>query len=324
MAEPFAKPKPTLEQVESWLTGHHGREIEELEPVTGGFWSSAFFYRLGSDELVLRLGDTPDGFEIDAAAMAFNRPGLPVPEVVETGRALGVHFAVSRRHRGSFIEVASLEDADSVALALGSVLAGLRSVPSSSDAAVVWYEPPGRHQMSWRDWLRSGLVDDPARRVSGWRAKLDTQPRVKALFQNCESRIEELLPSCPERRDLVHGDLLHQNVLISDEDPSQVTAVFSWKCSVRGDFLFDVAWCTFWAAWLPPIAAAKCWEQTLAAGDLSEADWVDGALRHHCYELQIAASHIGWYLWTEDTRELNRLVEVTEPLLARGPLPERS
>ena len=42
------------------------------------------------------------------------------------------------------------------------------------------------------------------------------------------------MEACPERRDLVHGDLLHGNVLVSP-DARRVEAVLSWKCSVRGD-----------------------------------------------------------------------------------------
>ena len=99
--------------------------------------------------------------------------------------------------------------------------------------------------------------------MSGWRATLAADPELDDLYRRCEQRIGELLDACPERRDLVHSDLLHQNVLVSD-DWSRVTAVFSWKCSVRGDFLFDVAWCTFWSAWHPGIAAIDLWGRTIA------------------------------------------------------------
>ena len=174
--------------------------------------------------------------------------------------------------------------------------------------------------MTWRLWLRGGLVDNPDARVSGWRAKLASDSRLDALFRNCERRIEELLPLCPERRDLVHSDLLHQNVLVAD-DATRVTAIFSWKCSARGDFLFDVAWCTFWGPWHPGIAAADLWHRTLAAGDLSENDLVNAASRHHCYELQIAASHLGWNAWTGDDEGLAAVADAAEATLERGPLP---
>lgn len=100
------------------------------------------------------------------------------------------------------------------------------AVPAKADEAVVWYDPEASADVTWHAWLRSGLVDDPDARVSGWSAKLASNSRLDALFKTCESRIEKLLPACPERRDLIHGDLLHQNVLVSDS-ATQVTGIFS-------------------------------------------------------------------------------------------------
>jgi aminoglycoside phosphotransferase (APT) family kinase protein len=131
-----------------------------------------------------------------------------------------------------------------------------------------------------------------------------------------------LIEACPERRDLVHGDLLHGNVLVSP-DATRITAVFSWKCSVRGDFLFDAAWCTFWSPWYDGIAAAHPLAGLLTALDVGadRSALVDAAVRHHCYELHIGFTHLGWNIWTGDSANLaataGRLAEVLE----RGPLP---
>ncbi len=314
------KPQPTTAQIASWLAIRHDGAVSDLTPVAGGFWSSAFVYRIGADEFVLRISDMHEGFEIDAAAMLFAGPDLPVPAVVETGNALGAYFAISRRHPGRFIEASSVHEAEGVGIALETLLAAMRSVPATPSDPVLWYEADASAGLTWRGWLLSGLVDDPNARVSGWRAKLASNPRIDALFRSCESRIRELLCTCPERRDLVHGDLLHQNVLVADDDAARVTAIFSWKCSVRGDFLFDVAWCTFWGAWHAAIAATDLWHRTLAAADLRESDLVDAEFRHHCYELQIAASHLGWHAWTGDDRELAAVVRAAERILERGPL----
>lgn len=313
------KPQPTTAQIASWLAVRHSGVVSGLAPLTGGFWSSAFGYRVGGNEFVLRLSDMPEGFAIDAAAMRFTAPDLPVPVVVERGTALGAHFAISRRHSGRFIETSSVQEARAVGGALEVLLAAMRAVPGTAGDAVLWYDPEASAGLTWHAWLRSGLVDDPKARVSGWRAKLASNPRIDALFRACEIRIEELLPACPERRDLVHGDLLHQNVLVAD-DAARVTAIFSWKCSIRGDFLFDVAWCTFWGAWHPAIAAAGLWHRTLVAADLGEGDLVDAPSRHHCYELQIAASHLGWNAWTGDNPGLADVADATERTLERGPL----
>ncbi len=73
------KPQPTTAQVARWLAIRHEGAISDLTPLSGGFWSSAFAYRVGADELVLRLSDMGEGFAIDAQAMRFAAPNLPVP-----------------------------------------------------------------------------------------------------------------------------------------------------------------------------------------------------------------------------------------------------
>ncbi|MCP4419775.1 MAG: aminoglycoside phosphotransferase family protein [Chloroflexi bacterium] len=310
---------PSIEQISAWLNGQHNAEIGDLISLSGGFWSSAYAYRVRKQDFVLRLSDMAEGFAIDKAAMRFNSPNLPVPNVVDTGEALGLNFAISERHYGRFIETTSGDEGSAVGNALETLLAAMRAVSTSEDDAVIWHDQKGSINMTWRSWLTSGLVDNPDVRVSGWRAKLAENPIIYNLFTSCESRIHELLPTCPERRDLIHGDLLHQNVLISN-DVSQVTAVFSWKCSAYGDFLYDVAWCTFWSDWHPGIAASDIWNRTLIALDLTEADLINASLRHHCYELQIGASHLGWNAWTDNQKELEAVARTLEHILAKGPL----
>ena len=56
-------------QIESWLATRHDGAVSDLAPVDGGFWSSAFVYRVGAEEFVFRISDMREGFEIDAAAM---------------------------------------------------------------------------------------------------------------------------------------------------------------------------------------------------------------------------------------------------------------
>ena len=313
------KKSPPIQQVASFLSRHHAAPIADLLPLSGGFWSSAFAYRVGTDELVLRLSDTGDGFQIDQAAMRFAGPQLPVPEVLSLGQAMGRHFAISRRHYGRFVETTTAQEGVAVGNALGKLLAAMRGVPTSPHDPVVWYAP-NDPPIGWHTWLGNGLIDNPTATVSGWRARLAADPAMDRLFRACESRFHALLAACPERRDLIHGDLLHQNVLVSD-DAVRITAVFSWKCSALGDFLYDVAWCTFWSPWHPGIAAADLWPRTLAADDLTEFDLQDAPLRHHCYELQIGASHLGWNAWTNNQSGLDEVAKVLEKTLQRGPLP---
>ena len=301
-------------EVEAFLVAHHGGAVGDVELLRGGFWSSAFGYRSGGRELVVRFGEAREGYDSDRAARAYDRPGLPVPEVFDIGVAFDGFYAISERRHGRFLEDVTPQDAEVAGPTVDRLLAALRSVPVELDAAA----PPD----TWHQWLINGLTDElEGRAANGWRAAIAAQRDVNEIFEICDTRVRELLEVCPERRDLLHGDLLHQNVLVND-DASRVTAVFSWKCSTRGDFLFDVAWCTFWGHWHPGIAALDVWRRTLVAADL-RADpgaLVDAPLRHHCYELQIGASHLGWYTWTNDDENLRRATGHLRYLLDRGPL----
>ena len=312
----MAESRLTTEQVLTFLAERHGDgPIRDLESLSGGFWSSAFAYRTaGGRELVVRFGQLRDGFDAECTAMAYAGPDLPVPEVLEVGAAFDGAYAISERAHGRFLEDVRPDEAATAGPTIVRLLGALHAVPD--DVGATTDDPE-----AWRTFLFEGLADDPSRTVHGWRGRIAADPPVERVFRACEARVHQLVDACPERRDVVHGDLLHGNVLVS-EDASRVHAVFSWKCSVRGDFLFDTAWCTFWSHIHPGIAAADVWRgvTTSSWANADPTDLVDAAVRHHCYELQIGASHLGWYAWTEDDAALRVLAKQLAMLLERGPL----
>jgi hypothetical protein len=110
-------------------------------------------------------------------------------------------------------------------------------------------------------------------------------------------------------------------VLVSP-DARQVEAVLSWKCSVRGDFLFDAAWCSFWAPFHPGIAAAGPLSGLLQvpAVRAGPGALLDAAARHHCYELHIGFTHLGWNIWTGNQAGLAATTRRLAEVLERGPL----
>lgn len=107
------KPHLSTEAVTAWLAEYYGNPVESVEPLAGGFWSAAFAFRHEGSDLVIRFNKDPEGFSIDRNAWTMAGSCLPVPEVVGTGEALDFHYAVSRRHFGSFLELA--DPADSIA-----------------------------------------------------------------------------------------------------------------------------------------------------------------------------------------------------------------
>jgi aminoglycoside phosphotransferase (APT) family kinase protein len=295
---------------------------QDLEALAGGAWSSAWAYRAGGEELVVRFGPEVSWYEADRMAVAFSGPDLPVPEVRQVGTTpAGRAYAISVRHHGRFLEDTPAEQASTLAPALTRLLVALYRVPADPDAAVIWHQA-GASAGGWREFLLAGLDDDPGKVVHGWSAALAGDRELAALSAAACSRVRALADACPERRDLVHGDLLHGNVLVSP-DARRVEAVLSWKCSVRGDFLFDAAWCSFWAPWHPGIAAADPLSGLLQAPAVraEPGALLDGAARHHCYELHIGFTHLGWNVWTGDQAGLAATARRLAEVLDRGPLP---
>ncbi len=308
-------------QARDFLAGQYGA-VEELEPLGGGAWSSAYSFSQAGRALVVRFGPSQDWFGADRAAMAFCSPELPVPEVLEVGDAFDGAYAVSVRRYGTFLEDVRPDQSDVAGPMLASLLGALFRVPKNPDLPVRWHGRPVCGRQSWRAWLRDRLVDDPAQPVHGWRATISAGRDLDWIFRAGEARVRDLVEACPERRDLVHGDLLHANVLVT-EDASRPNAVFSWKNSVRGDFLYDTAWCTFCTIWYPGIAALDLWhlihQEPSVRADASAL--VDAPARHHCYELVIGLGALAWNTWVGDAPVLHQAAAKLTEILERGPLP---
>ena len=288
-----------LAEAAGFLAGRYGGRARDVAELGGGDWSRAFCFRLDGRDLVARFGSYGEDFARDQEAMAFAGPDLPVPAVLETGRALGGAYAISERRFGVFLETLSASGWRRVLPALLRGLDTLRRLPSSGAGgpSAVAGGPEG-----WRDCLRSGLVNRPGERVSGWAAILAGSAALSELFTAAEREFSSLLDACPEIRHLVHGDLLNRNVLVAP-DGSRLTAVFDWACSVWGDFLYEAAWFTFWAPWHPGLAAIDFRSVIRGHYRATGVEVPRFGERLRCYELHIGLTHLAYCAFAGRDRE---------------------
>ena len=98
-----------LADAAGFLAGRYAGQACDVAELGGGDWSRAFSFRFAGRDLVARFGRYGEDFARDQQAMTFAGPDLPVPEVLETGRALGGAYAISQRCYGVFLE--SLDEA---------------------------------------------------------------------------------------------------------------------------------------------------------------------------------------------------------------------
>jgi hygromycin-B 4-O-kinase len=301
-----------------FLAKRYGPSAGGVAELGGGDWSRAFSFRLDNRDLVVRFGRHLEDFTKDQKAMAFARPELPVPRVLEVSEALGVFYAISERHFGAFLETLDEHQWRNLMPALLRGLDALRDVELPGGGAVDWASDGVSGPSSWRQWLVASLEDRPGERVGGWRARLKEAPDIDDVFICGERALRSLLWACPEVRHVLHRDLLHRNVLVAD-DASRLEAVFDWACSLAGDFLYEIAWLTFWGPWYPALDAIdfrRVIEDHYETIGLKVENFDP---RLACYELQIGLEHLAYAAFTGREDDLHAVARRTIQVLEHLP-----
>jgi len=303
------------EAARSFLDAHLNETVSDVVLLGQGAWSRAFAFRSGGRDLVARFGSYEEDFRKDRSAAAFGGPFLPIPDVLEIGDAFGGAFAISERHNGNFLERLDLESYQRLTPNLLQLFDALRNVAIDQDLSADWPADPSRRR-TWHEWLASSVEDDGNTRVGGWRDELAKDRAMEDLYVRGVKALNARLVDCPTDLHLVHGDLLNRNVLVST-DAHRIEAVFDWGCSVYGDFLYDVAWFTFWAPWFPSLEAFDV--RTVFESHMKDIsfDVPEFAHRLTCYELNIGLTHLAYNTVVNEPDERVRVAKRTEEVLAR-------
>lgn len=261
-----------------------------VKPLRGGDWSRAYSFSTDGRDLVVRFGKYRDDYEADASAVGYAAPGLVVPQVLEIGDAFGAYFAISEMFHGTFLEELGTDDMIRTLPALFVALDSLRAATP----------PDSLGPQNWTSWLTDSLTDVPGQRGSGWRTTLAKSPPTERLFDRGVLRLKQLADDCPQLRHVIHGDLLNRNVLV-DTSTHQLAAVFDWGCTKAGDFLYEIAWFTFWGPWHDGLKPIDFGPRARSHYESIGLDVPNFDERIQAYELQIALEHIAYNAFTGRT-----------------------
>lgn len=291
-----------VEQARAFLQAHLGADIEGIEPVAHGEWSRAFVFCHAGRELVARFSQTDDDFLKDRRVEELATT-LPVPRICEIGEAFDGYFAISERLAGAFVEERDAESMTALLPSLFATLDVLRETDvSSSRGSGLWRGSDGNAPFAtWHDVLLAVNQATPSARVAGWREALASHVESQQVFDAAYSRLARLVPSCPETsRHLVHSDLLNFNVLVQN---AHVSALLDWGSAMYGDFLWDLAWITFWQPWYTRWSSVDfrtAARQHFAAIGLAVPNFEE---RMRAYELAIGLDGLAYQAWADGPPE---------------------
>jgi hygromycin-B 4-O-kinase len=251
------------EHIKGFLANHYEQEVIDLTVIGAGEWSQAFSFRIHDAAYVIRLGAHKEDFEKDQRVAMLAPKELGVPKVREIGQALGCYFAISERAYGEMLDELNDDKMQNIVPAVFALFDTLRCINTSQNEGYGLWDASGNAPFAnWKKYLLSAAIDDPARRTYGWREKLAHSPVGDKPFWTAYHYLRKLADEVEVMRHMIHGDLLNRNVLTAE---GRITAVIDWGCAAYGDFLYDLAWFSYWSPWFPAMRGI---------------DWEDEARKH--------------------------------------------
>ena len=242
-------PLVVREPLEAFLDEHGiGSGRLEAERIGEGHSNFTFLVERGDARVVLRRPPRPplppsahDVLREARLLRALESTPVRVPRVLATGdddSVLGVPFYVMEEMKGSVITSdvpAALDDEASrrgIAEELVDALAELHAV-DWRECGLEGYGKP------------TGYLERQLRRFTGlWEFN---KTRELPVVEEVGAWLAANLPESPEST-IVHGDYRLGNVMVGDDPPARLVAIFDWELSTIGDPLADVGYLTVtWA-----------------------------------------------------------------------------
>ncbi len=236
-----AKTKIDNEVVFHFLKRDFAPDITLLTAIKDGETSQSFSFSSKGDEFVIRINPEKHGFEKDEYAYNhFNSNNIPIPKTFQIGQLNDtLHYSITAKAEGKIIDQFTKEEIRTFIPELIHTLDSIHNFPIGDTQFGDWDIDGKASKASWENYL---LKD-----IEGFETYENTTPEKTLLetdvVQKILTRFKQLVAYCPNIRHLVHADYGFNNVLA---DGKKITGVIDWDLSKYGDFLYDVAWLSFW------------------------------------------------------------------------------
>ena len=226
----------------------------DIAQFPGGHSNLTYLVRFGSFELVVRRPPAgplpPKAHDIarEHAWLAALNPVFPLAPraylVCQDLNVIGAVFCAMERRRGLVVrrdEPPALQSPESrrrVSEGIVDTLASLHAIDVTGGALASLGKPVGF----------------TTRQVNGWTERWErsrTTP-VKDL-DSVAAWLATHVPPDPATASVVHGDFKLDNVMLDEQDPARLVAVFDWEMAALGDSLVDLGiLLAYWGPTAPP------------------------------------------------------------------------
>ncbi len=282
-----------------FLQGQYQTEVTNLQFITGGEGSQAFSFEVDGGQYVIRVNrHSAEGFKKDEYAYKhFNFESIPIPEILNIGQMdNGYYFAISKKVDGILARDVPKENIADYVTPSAAVLEAIHAIPIDSTTGYGKWDSTGNGAHStWKEFLKKvdmyavGNDENPSLFTNSFLE----QDVWNELFQHFVSALEY----CPEGRWLLHGDYGFDNLFVKE---GKVVGVIDWEHSMYGDFLYDVAWLSFWSQGF----GYKEWYKNYYQSQGKQIPHFEKRLL--CYELYIGLGSLSFYAYSNQKDKYER------------------
>jgi hygromycin-B 4-O-kinase len=295
------KTKINQDIVFSYIKDNFDNSISNLEFINGGEMSQAFSFQTSKGNFVIRVNTSSRSFLKDQKAFdLFGNKGIPIPKIIKIGQIDDVYFfAISEKAEGKHITALTDEEYNKTLPSLLKIMDDIHGLDIKETKGFGKWNLEGNGVYdTWKEFIYA---------VNEFQNKED-------LFKNSfleidvwgkvYSEIKKLSEFCPEERFLVHGDYGNNNAV---SDGEKVTGIFDWADSLYGDYLYDIAWITFWLKKPERIKEIEDYYGSKNIPNFKE--------RLLCYKLRIGLGSLSFYAYSNQKDKYDSIKQRTLNLL---------